>query len=161
MSNTKRIDKVIIKRLADETGEADYLGKYSNEPGPEANTVDRRARGDWKPGEYCYFIAANSPEETGNPESVEQDYTRMEAGMNGEWSLIGIVAEAEVVLTGTTCQKLTSGGLWGVESDAGEPYLAGIEGEQLEELRGELEAVGFTEAEIKEAFANVKRVDVI
>lgn len=161
MSNTKRIIKVTIKRLDDPTGEADYLGKYSNTPGPADKTIDRKARGDQGQGEMRYFIAENSAKDTGNPESVEQDYKRMEAGNNGEWHFIGIRADAEIQLTGDLCQHLTSGGLWGIESDSGEDYMGNIEQEQLEELRGELQAVGFTAEEIVEAFANVKRVDVI
>jgi len=154
--NTKRISKVIIKRMADEGGEADWLGSYSSTPGPEATTIDRQARGDWSPREHRYFIAAMSPEETGNPESVEQDYKRMEAGMRGEWCLIGIRAEAEVRLTGDTVQRITSGGLWGIESDSGEEYFQNIHGEQLEELSLELQAIGFTAAEVLAAFENVE-----
>ena len=154
--NTKRIIKVIIKRLADEGGEADWLGKYSSTPGPAANTIDREARGDCGRHEHRYFIAAMSPAETGNPESVEQDYKRMEAGMRGEWCLLGIEAKAQVQLTGDTVQSITSGGLWGIESDSGEEYFKTIQDEQLDLLRGELEAIGFTNAEIKAAFENVE-----
>lgn len=155
--NTKRIIKVIIKRMNDEDGQADWLGKYSSTPGPEATTIDRQARADWKPGEYRYFIATMSGEETGNPESVEQAYKRMEAGMNGGWHLMGVRAEAEAVLTGSIVQKLTSGGLWGVESDTGDEYIKGVEAEELEALKGELLAVGFTDEEIKAAFEKVER----
>jgi hypothetical protein len=150
--NTKRIIKVTIKRLADEGGEADYLGKYSNEPGEPSKTIDRRTLKHCGPGQLPFFIAEN----TENWEQSLANYTRMEAGMRGEWCLIGIKAEAEVHLTGDTVQRLTSGGLWGVESDGGDSYHKEIEGEQLEELMGELESVGFTEAEIKAAFANVE-----
>jgi hypothetical protein len=157
MNNTKRIIKVTIKRLDDPMGEADYLGKYSNTPGPADRTIDRKARGDQGQGEMRYFIAENSAKDTGNPGSVEQDYRRMEAGNNGEWHFIGIRAEAEVCLTGATVQRLTSGGLWGIESDAGEGEHRQIEDDQLDELQGELLAVGFSEAEIKVAFENVEK----
>jgi hypothetical protein len=148
----KKIIKITIKRMADEHGEADYLGVYSSTPGPEARTIDREARGDCGRHEHRYFIAANSPEETGNPESVEQDYKRMEAGMRGEWCLIGIRAEAEVHLTGDTVQRITFGGLWGIESDSEENYFKQIETEELANLNAELLAIGFTADEIKEAF---------
>lgn len=155
MNDKKRIDTVTIKRMIDEHGEADHLGAYSQAPGPADRTVNRQERGDWKPGEYRYFIAAMSGEETGNPDSVEQDYKRMEAGMNGEWCLMGIRAEAIIHLTGDLCQKITSGALWGVESDGGEEYFKELENEQLDGLKGELLAIGFTEAQIREAFENV------
>ena len=108
-------------------------------------------------GEYPYFIAAHSPEDTGNPQSVEQDYKRMEALSNGAYHLIGIQAGAEITLTGSTTQRLTSGGLWGVESDAGEPCLQTFEKEELEDLKEELLAVGFSEENIADAFAKPLR----
>ena len=64
-NNTKRIDKVVIKRLIDESGTPDHLGKYSSTPGDPDKTIDRQATADWRPGEYRFFIAANCPEETG------------------------------------------------------------------------------------------------
>lgn len=152
MKNTKRIDKVIIKRLIDESGTPDHLGKYSGTPGDPDKTIDRQTIGDWRPGDYRYFIAANGPEDTGNPESVDQDYKRMEAGMAGEWHLVGVRAEAEVTLAGNTVQILTSGGLWGIESDSDASYFAEVEKEELDNLKSELLAAGFAEADIVAAF---------
>lgn len=155
--NTKRILKVIIKRMADTDGQPDWLGAYSNTPGPEATTIDRRTLGHWKPGEYCFFIADNV-------ETWEQafvNYTRMEAGMNGGWHLMGVRAEAEVVLTGTAVQTLTSGGLWGVESDADDTYMRVVELEQMDGLKDVLRAVGFTDGEITAAFEKVDHVNAL
>ncbi len=146
--NTKRIIKATIKRMADESGEADWLGKYSNEPGEPSKTIDRRTLKHCGPGQLPFFIAENVE----NWEQALSNYTRMEAGIRGKWYLIGIRAEAEVRLTGDTVQRITSGGLWGIESDSEENYFKQIEGEQLAELAAELLAIGFTAEEIKEAF---------
>lgn len=155
--NSKRIISVTITRMMDESQEAPHLGVYSLHPGEPCKTIDRKAIGDWKPGEYPYFIAAHSPEDTGNPQSVEQDYKRMEALSNGAYHLVGIQAEAEITLTGSTAQRLTSGGLWGVESDAGEPCMQTFEKEELDNLKEELLAVGFSEENIADAFAKPLR----
>ena len=93
-----------------------------------------------------------SPEETGNPDSVMQDYRRMEAGMNGEWCLVGVVASAMVTLTGSVVQTFASGGLWGIESDSDASSFAEVEKEELDNLKSELLAAGFAETDIVAAF---------
>ena len=148
----KKIIKVTIKRMTDEGGEADFLGKYSENPGEPTKTIDRRVLKHYRPGQLPFFISENTETYT---ESLV-NYNRMEAGMRGDWCLIGIEAEAEVQFTGDLVQRLTSGGLWGIESDAGEEYFETIQQEQLEELEGELLAVGFTLEEIVAAFENVE-----
>lgn len=93
--------------------------------------------------EYRYFIAAMSGETTGNPDSVRQDYDRMESLNRGDWCYYGISAVAEVWNPKThTTQKIRSGGLWGIESDSGN-YLEEVEQEQLTELSTELSSLGF------------------
>ncbi|MGO8717740.1 MAG: hypothetical protein ACLQMO_00810, partial [Acidobacteriaceae bacterium] len=53
---------------------------------------------------------------------------------NGDFGFIGIQAEAEIVVAGV-CQTITSGGLWGIESDSTTDYLSEIEKEEIEQLR--------------------------
>jgi len=88
-----------------------------------------------------------------------------------ECDTIGIRADAEVSLPCNltmspkqrkeTCsfitQRLASGGLWGIESDSDESYIAEIEQEQLAELRGQLHAIGFSQRAISAAFKEVQR----
>lgn len=62
--------------------------------------------------------------------------------LHSGWEYVGIYAEAEVQLTGSLVQTFSSGGLWGVESDAGAPYLCQIAEDQLDILEDELKAVG-------------------
>lgn len=77
---------------------------------------------------------------------------------NDEFAFIGIMAEAELRIPQGSepypaiIQTITSGGLWGIESDSDKAYLAGIEQEQLAELRDQLKALGFSARAISVAF---------
>jgi hypothetical protein len=53
---------------------------------------------------------------------------------DGRFGFIGIRAEAEIVVNGV-CQIITSGGLWGIESDSDLQYLAEIEHEEVDQLK--------------------------
>ena len=75
-----------------------------------------------------------------------QDYKRMECLAHGDWQFIGICAEAQVSRPiGDGCrrlQTLTSGGLWGIESDSDRAYLVDVAQEQCLDLRAHLAAFG-------------------
>lgn len=157
-TRTKRqILKVTIRREVDTGPDLSDLGEYTSSPGADDVTINRKERGDCGRGEYEYFVAAMSGEETGNPESVEQDYRRMEDYNRGGWCMVGVWVEAEVVLTGSTVQRIRSGELWGIESDSGDDYFAEVEEEQFAELRGELEAIGFNSRAINRAIKSAER----
>lgn len=155
-TTTKRpiIRRVWTSRKVDDS-HTSYLGEYSNLPGPADRTIERENCGS---REFRYFVAAMSGEDTGNPESVQQDFDRMESLNNGDWCYVGIVAYAEVVTAAGIIQRLQSGGLWGIESDSG-VYMEEIQSEQLEELRGELRGFGFTKRATDKAFLNVDTDD--
>jgi hypothetical protein len=68
---------------------------------------------------------------------------------NGDFGFIGILAEAEIVVSGV-CQTITSGGLWGIESDSTPDYLSEIEQEEIEQLQEILQALGFSQEVISE-----------
>ena len=76
-----------------------------------------------------------------------QDKKRLEAYYNGEWCFIGIQAKAEIRINGIS-QTISSGGLWGIESDSDEEYFDEVFEEQKEELKDNLLELGFTEKEI-------------
>ena len=78
----------------------------------------------------------------------------MESLQRGDWAYLGIRADAEIIVDGVS-QDISSGGLWGVESDSDRVYLAEIDGEQLSELRDQLRALGFGTRAISAAFKNV------
>ena len=127
---------------------------------------------DWNRREYRYFnpsfnyvdkhgklAEGNTAEEV--RKYVRQDYERMERLYRGDWHYMGIRAEAEIVILsgkmGATSQTISSGGLWGIESDSGNDYLQSIEQEELSELRAQLKELGFSARAISAAFKNVER----
>lgn len=153
----KSILNVYVLIIHDDSPDLSHLGEYTNQPGPDDRTIDRQETGDMGRGEYRYFVAAMSGEDTGNPESVKQDYERMESHNRGEWQMIGMRAHARVQFTPQgPWNEITSGGLWGIESDSGDDYFREIGQEQLAELRDQLHAAGFTSRQIGKAFSGVK-----
>lgn len=154
----KRIDRVRFVREVDTDPDMSYLGEYKSSPGAEDRTIDREERGDMGRNEFRYFIAAMSAKETGNPESVEQDYKRAEAMNRGEWWYVGIRAEARIVV-GETCQRITSGGLWGIESDSGADYFAEVQAEELANLKEQLMELGFSRRAVSAALKNCEDSD--
>jgi hypothetical protein len=144
----KRILRVTIHRDVDGSPDLSWLGEYTNRP--SEHSVDRQERGDIGRHEYRYFTPALTGEETGNADSPVQDYERMEAYNRGDWCMVGVWAEAEVQLGGTICQRIRSGGLWGIESDSGD-YLDDVAKEELASLETELASVGFTPRQITKA----------
>lgn len=65
---------------------------------------------------------------------------------NGDFAFVGVRAEAEVVIEGVS-QTLTSGGMWGVESDSKE-YIEEVAVEEYGALRDILKAVGVSTSEV-------------
>ena len=119
-------------------------------------------RGEWHRNEYRYFNpSSNYQGET--PENtikyVRQDYERMESLNRGDWCFVGIRADA-TYSTGNQyapIQSITSGGVWGFESDMGEKEFESEEENALSELREQLKAIGFSSRAITAAFKNVER----
>ena len=118
-------------------------------------------RGEWNHREYRYFnpsfnyvdkagkpLPENTPEDV--RKYVKQDYKRMESLYAGNWSFIGIGAKAKITVN-DTCQTITSGGLWGIESDSEESYLRSVEQEELSDLRTQLYELGFSKRAIAAA----------
>jgi len=142
---TNHIESIKIHHILDTDPDTSWMGKYSNTKEKWAidrQVVNRRIGRN----EYRYFIPANN-------DNRMEDYKRMEALNRGDWYFIGIVAKAKVVINGII-QHLTSGGLWGIESDyanTDKKYLDQIESEQLTELSETLECIGFAREEILKA----------
>jgi opacity protein-like surface antigen len=148
LSDAPRINAIRIEHMPDDNPDFNHLGRYSNKPGPADRTVDRYPDGtNWTYRQQMrYFIAANSAEETGNPDSVEQDYQRMEAYNRQEWSMLGIRAVADVSYDvgdrTRRIERFTSAGLWGVESDSDADYLTSVASDELADLKAHLEHFG-------------------
>ena len=124
----------------------------------EQDGCDCGERGDAERGEYRYFNGCVENYKGESPADirkyVRQDYERMERLQRGDWCFVGIRAEAEILLPSgdaSIVQEITSGGLWGIESDSDASYLTEIEEEQLSELREQLHAVGFSKRAIAKA----------
>lgn len=131
----------------------------------ELAECDCGERGNMERNEYRYFNPSSNYK--GEPPQdvrkyTRQDYERMESLNAGNWSYIGIQTSADVKLRADVSdlfQTVTSGGLWGIESDSDKSYFSEVEAEQLVELRNELKALGFSARAISTAFKNVERKD--
>jgi hypothetical protein len=124
--------------------------------------------GDMGRNEYQYFNPSfNYVDKLGyakdlTPEDVQkyvrEDYKRMEELNFGYWSFVGLRAETEVqVEQHGPIQTITSGGLWGIESDAGKEYFAEVREEELSQLKDQLRAMGFSKRAISAAFRDVEQ----
>jgi hypothetical protein len=65
----------------------------------------------------------------------------------GELTLYGIRAEAKIVVD-EVVQTITSGGLWGIESDAGDDYFHEVAEEEYNDLRKILKTLGVATSEL-------------
>jgi hypothetical protein len=122
----------------------------------EAMECDCGFSGHWNNREYRYFNP-NHENYKGLPEEeirkyCRQDFDRMESLNNGSWCYIGIRAEAEIQTGSDVVQDITSGGLWGIESDSGKEHIAETIREELANLKTELLALGFSKRAIASAF---------
>ena len=161
-SPRRKILGIRIEHLCDESPDTSTIGQYTDEyqdhhfdraRGKMLKTLEREKDYEIpnKGREYRFFIPYAAGEEPGSPTYIKygkQDLARMEGLCRGDWFYIGIVATARVQTGTDIVQKIHSGGLWGIESNAGEDYHTEIEQEELKALREELKAVGFTEATI-------------
>ncbi len=143
----KRILSVEFVRDYDDCPDLSHLGEYTND-GSAPGAIERENVGR---GEYRYFVPAMTGEETGNPDSPRQDFERMEDYNRGEWNMTFCRAVAEVSIGGVI-QRVTSGGIGGVESDSGEDYFAELRADEFADLGGVLRQMGFSARAVKAAF---------
>lgn len=145
----KRIMSVDFVRDVDDSPDLSFIGEYGRDA--QENSIDRQERNDMDRGEYRYFTPALSGDETGNLDSPEQDYQRMESYNAGQWCMLFCQARAVISINGVQ-QTITSSGLGGVESDSEESYFGEIQDEQFGELAEILADMGFSKAQIDKAF---------
>ena len=147
----------------------------------EITDCDCGERGDMGRHEYRYFnpsfnyVDKHGKLAEGNTAEdvrkyVRQDYERMESLNRGDWSYIGIRAEAKIWIESKQAgpvsyghvgqfQTITSSGVWGYESDMSGTDFEEAEEEQLSELRAQLKALGFSARAISVAFKTIERKD--
>ena len=139
-----RIETIKIKQELDTDPDLSWLGTYAKHPaGP--NTRDREERGECGRNEFRYFNCGDNYKGSSAEDMkkyCEQDYQRAEQFNSGYWWMIGIKAEAILYVEGVR-QAVTSGGLWGIESDSDKKSLAEVGAEQLAELVTILKSLGF------------------
>ncbi len=87
---------------------------------------------------------------------------RLRQYREGQFCFVGVMARAEIILPtykgySGIAQSITSGGLWGIESDSDAAHFAEIEKEQLDELADQLHHVGFSRRAIAASFRNIER----
>src|SRR6266480_1992579 len=133
------IVSIRVHSILDENPDLSFYGEYGNSCTTN-NCIDRQERGEREHGTFRYFNPAT--------EYGELDYERMEAYNAGWWQMVGIAAEAEIRMPSGTTQQVRSGGLWGIESDSGSDYFNEVAKEELDQLKDELRAFGFTDAQI-------------
>jgi len=142
----------------------------------ELAECDCGEHGDMGRNEFRYFNPSfNYVTKTDDPSDgltveevrkyVRQDYDRMESLNRGDWCFIGIRAEAEVIANVETdgpgkwhgvVQTISSGGLWGIESDSERSYIEEEQRHQSADLKTELLALGFSKRAITSAFKNIR-----
>lgn len=77
----------------------------------------------------------------------EEDMKRLNAYRRGEWTMTGCRAVAIVSYPidaqfNRRLEKFSSGGLWGIESDAGKDYRREVEQDQCADLESHLQTFG-------------------
>lgn len=144
----------------------DILIEAQDEIAEDANACT--CGGVWIERHSYQFFNPNHENYKGLPEDeirkyCLQEYARMESLNNGDFCFIGIRAEAEIGLNSYVAseqlgilQTITSGGLWGIESDSSPEYLAEVEAEELSDLKSQLKAIGFSSRAISAAFKTVE-----
>jgi hypothetical protein len=123
------VTSVKLQWKLDESPDLSWIGEYSNTPKEGAISTGRSGR------HYRWFNPAN-------PEYGQAEFERMEGYENGNWQVLGIVATAEIAYDigggSKRLERLSSGGLWGIDSDSDQGYLKEVEQEQLEDLSSHL-----------------------
>lgn len=81
-----------------------------------------------------------------DPDYATEDQARLDAYQRGDWSFIGIRAKATVYVpiggNSFATYELHSPGLWSIESDSDESYLASVYEDERAALRNALQAMG-------------------
>lgn len=144
-----RIEEVHVMWFDDDGMSPDFLGEYTDDPAPGAEWIDRKKLGDAEGRHECrYFVPSD-------PENGMEDYRRYEAFSRGEWHLEGCVAHVIVSYPigqgSRRLEKLSSGGIWGIESDSGDLYKLETEIQQLEDLKKHVEVFGVAWSDREEA----------
>lgn len=168
----KKINFIKVIREYDDNPDTSYLGEYGDKIKPGCiivesgkfiedvsdNEIPEKGR------EYRFFYPMEIGEKIGSKKYREyslQNFKRIERLNSGDWNYISISAEARVLTsydgTNWLINTLSSGGLYGIESDSDEDYLKTIEDEETDSLKDVLKEYGFSDEEISQV--EIKRDD--
>jgi len=86
------------------------------------------------------FKDSKDPEEQ---KYYKENQKRLALFHEGYLTMIGIKAQAEIIVNGVI-QRISSGGIWGIESDSGQSFFDEVYKEQLSTLRDILLELGVT-----------------
>jgi hypothetical protein len=87
---------------------------------------------------------------------LAQDAERL-AGYGTTWWSVGVSAVAQLQIGSVIGNKVSTAGLWGIESDSDDGYFDQVGADELCELREMLVALCFSTETINEAFANITK----
>ena len=131
MDTKPRIDYIRVKWVIDESPDVSYLESTLSEDG---KTIISSCR-------YTQEELDKHPIRTRR--YIREDMGRLEKFNSGELQSYGCIAEAEISYPLTDDNRriewLTSGGVWGIESDTNREYREIIADEQLDDLKGHCE----------------------
>lgn len=154
MCGNVKIESIVIEHVVDTDPDTSFLGNYTSilETGVIVRQYDTfyedlsREEIDKIPTmsrEHTGFNPYAGGEKVGTKEYRDyglKDYEHMEKINKGAVWFVGIIAKAVINVAGTL-QHISSGGLYGIESDSDDVYINEIELEQLSELKEQLKAL--------------------
>lgn len=147
----KKIKQITIEVLPDYDVDLSYLGTFSNTKESEFSINHHENEGG--SNTYKWFNPQKGACET--IEQAMQDYNRMMDYERGNWWSQGIKATAEIHTSDDgkhwLINHISSGGLYGIESDDDDDYIETIREEQVDDVKALLLEFGFSQDEINNA----------
>ena len=139
MKEKIKIESITVERINDNQPDLSWL-----ESSVENGKIDS-----------CQYSQKDYDEDRENTEKyIEQDQARLESYYQGNWNMLGIRAIAKVSYSigngNRRLETLTSGGIWGVESDSDQDYFETLEQEELDNLKEHLETFGVDVSDFEE-----------
>jgi len=91
---------------------------------------------------------------------IKEDEARIKAYEHGDWGMVGVYAKAvvkyEIYKNNWRLENLSSGGIWGIESDCGEEFLHSEIDGQILDLKGHLERFNVDTSKMDELIIQAK-----
>ncbi len=153
-----KIESIKIIHTIDEDPDFSHLGEYTDDLKPGVIVRCCNEYYENLPDDFAYsfhgsefqgFKPLGGDEPVGSKAYREygmQDFKRIEGYNNNDWFYICISAKATVSYSinneDLRFETLSSGGIWGVETDGGEDFIKEIETEELNDLKDHLKQFG-------------------